>query len=53
MARSKSKLVGGWVEPHIESIVENRVLVVLGVSKSEYVRQLVIGDLNNRGLLQA
>jgi len=53
MAPKKTKLIGGWVEPHINSIIDNKVLVVKGINKSEYLRQLIIRDLESMGLLKA
>jgi len=52
MTKKKTKLIGGFVEPHIKSIIDNKLLVVLGISQSEYLRQVVIRDLENRGFLK-
>ena len=42
-----SKLLGAWVSPEVKDLVI-QLAKVKGVSLSEYVRQLILDDLDSR-----
>ena len=41
------ELVGGWIEPEVKRLVE-KLAEIKGISLSEYVRSLILEDLNKR-----
>lgn len=44
------QLVGAWVEPNIKKHVE-RIAAIKGISLSEYLRNLILEDLDKRSIL--
>ena len=51
MAEKKTKVLFACVEPGIRSLA-TKVAIAKGVSISEYVRGLVIEDLDSRGMIK-
>ena len=46
---SKTKFLGAWLDPEIKSHV-NRLASLKGITLSEYLRNLVLEDLDKRSI---
>ena len=48
----RCELVGAWVEPNIKTLVE-KMAAIKGISVSEYLRTLILSDLDSRTVFTA